>query len=130
MRYWHFLITTIFKSLYFLKWCPIFDTSQLIQFSKFNNFLGVRCFFRQKYLKFCTPDWKLHNPYCYTESCVAQSVPSTYFTKTPFCRQHLSYNNNSDAIYYTRQNHYQRSYRTRDDWIRPSVYYRLVCSLF
>ena len=27
--YWHFLITSIFKSLYFLKWCPIFDTSIL-----------------------------------------------------------------------------------------------------
>ena len=25
--HWHFLITSIFKSLYFLKWCPIFDTS-------------------------------------------------------------------------------------------------------
>ena len=97
-----FFITLIFKSLYSLKWYPIFDTFPLTQFSKFNNFLGVRCFFRQKYLKFCTPDWKLHNPYCYTESCVAQSVPSTYFTKTPFCRQHLSYNNNSDAIYYTK----------------------------
>ena len=23
--YWHFLITSIFKSLYFLKWCPFFD---------------------------------------------------------------------------------------------------------
>ena len=29
----------IFKSLYFLKLCPIFDTSPLHQFSKFNNFL-------------------------------------------------------------------------------------------
>ena len=29
-----FLITSLFKSLYFLKWCPIFDTSPLTQFSK------------------------------------------------------------------------------------------------
>ena len=27
--YWHFLIISIFKSLYFLKWCPIFDSSPL-----------------------------------------------------------------------------------------------------
>ena len=27
--YWHFLITSILKSLYFLKWCRIFDTSPL-----------------------------------------------------------------------------------------------------
>jgi len=29
----HFLITTIFKSLQFLKWCPIFDSLHLIQLS-------------------------------------------------------------------------------------------------
>ena len=36
------MITSIFKSLYFLKSCPIFDLSPLTQFSKFNNcwFLG------------------------------------------------------------------------------------------
>ena len=27
---WHFFITLIFKSLYFLKWCPIFDSSPLL----------------------------------------------------------------------------------------------------
>ena len=32
--YWHFLI--IFKSLCFLQWCPIFDSSPLIQNSKFS----------------------------------------------------------------------------------------------
>ena len=36
--YWHFWITSIFKSLHFLKWCPIFDISQSTQFLKFNNF--------------------------------------------------------------------------------------------
>ena len=35
------LIISIFKSLHFLKWSPIFDTSPLHQFSKFNNFLWV-----------------------------------------------------------------------------------------
>ena len=43
----HFLITSISKSLYFLKWCPIFDTSPFTQFSKFNNFLWV-CWFLGK----------------------------------------------------------------------------------
>jgi hypothetical protein len=32
-----FFVTSIFKSLYFLKWCPIFDNSLLLQFSKFNK---------------------------------------------------------------------------------------------
>ena len=49
--YWQFLITSIFKSLYFLKWCPIFDSSPLLQFSKFNNFLWV-CWFLAKNLAF------------------------------------------------------------------------------
>ena len=53
--YWHFLITSIFKSLYLLKWCPIFDTSPLHQFSKFNNFIWLQLIFRQKPFHFCIP---------------------------------------------------------------------------
>ena len=34
-------ISSIFQSLYFLKWCPIFDSSPLHQFSKFNNLLDI-----------------------------------------------------------------------------------------
>ena len=45
----HFLITSIFQLLYFLKWFPIFVTSPLTQFSKFNNFLWV-CWFLGKHL--------------------------------------------------------------------------------
>ena len=52
--YWHFLIASIFKSLYLLKWCPIFDTSPLTQFSKFNNFLWV-CWFLGKNLSNFVP---------------------------------------------------------------------------
>ena len=45
--YWHNWEVTksdkiwlsIFKSHYFLKWCPIFDSLPLLQFSKFHNFL-------------------------------------------------------------------------------------------
>ena len=44
-----FLITSIFKSIYFLKWCPIFDSLPLLQFSKFNNFLWA-CWFLAKNL--------------------------------------------------------------------------------
>ena len=55
----------IFKSLYFLKWCPIFDTSPLIQFSKFNNFLWVCWFLGKNLSNFVPPVWKLHNPYCH-----------------------------------------------------------------
>ena len=64
--YWHFLITSIFKSLNFLKWCPIFDTSPLTQFSKFNNFLWVCWFLGKSLSNFVPPAWKLHNPYCHS----------------------------------------------------------------
>ena len=45
-HYWHFLITSIFNTVYFLKWCSIFDSSSLHQFSKFNHFLWVCWFLR------------------------------------------------------------------------------------
>ena len=60
-----FFITLIFKSLYFLKWYPIFDTSTLTQFSKFNNFLWVCWFLGKNLSNFVPPVWKLHNPYCH-----------------------------------------------------------------
>ena len=37
-------------SLCFLKWCPIFDSSQLLQLSKFNNFLWVWWFLAKNLL--------------------------------------------------------------------------------
>ena len=64
--YWHFLIASIFKSLYLLKWCSIFDTSPLTQFSKFNNFLWVCWFLGKNLSNFVPPVWKLHNPYCHS----------------------------------------------------------------
>ena len=48
-----------------LKWCSIFDTSPLTQFSKFNNFLWVCWFFGKNLSNFAPPIWKLHNPYCH-----------------------------------------------------------------
>ena len=50
----HFLIRSFFKSLYFQKWCPIFDTSPLHQFSKLYNFLWV-CWFLGKNLSNFVP---------------------------------------------------------------------------
>ena len=48
-----------------LKWCPIFDSSPLHQFSKFNNFHWV-CWFVGKTISiFLSPDLKLHNRYCH-----------------------------------------------------------------
>ena len=46
--YWHFVIPSIFKSLYFLKWCPIFDSLPLLQFSEFNNFIWLQLIFNQR----------------------------------------------------------------------------------
>jgi hypothetical protein len=60
-----FLIISIFKSLYFLKWCPIFDSSPLLQFSKFNNFIWVCWFSAKKLSNFVSLPWKLHNRYCH-----------------------------------------------------------------
>ena len=45
---------------------PIFDTSPLTQFSKFNNFLWVCWFLGKNLSNFVPPVWKLHNPYCHT----------------------------------------------------------------
>ena len=39
--YWHFLITPIFKSLYFLKWRLIFDSLPLLKFSQVNNLIWI-----------------------------------------------------------------------------------------
>ena len=54
------MITSIFKSLYLLEWCPIFDTSPLHQFSKFNNFQWV-CWLQNSF-HFCTPCSKTQQP--------------------------------------------------------------------
>ena len=35
---WYFLITSISKVLYLTRWCLIFDSSPLLQFSKYTNF--------------------------------------------------------------------------------------------
>ena len=55
-----------FKSIWFLKWFPIFDTSPLTRFSKSNNFLWVCWFLGKNLSNFVPPIWKLHNRYCHT----------------------------------------------------------------
>ena len=76
--YWPFLITSIFKSLYFLKWCPIFDTS-LHQFSKFNNLLWVCWFIGKNISNFELPAWKFNNPYCHNFQVSVQKRLSIHF---------------------------------------------------
>ena len=41
----------------------LFDTSPLVQFSKFKNFLWVCWFLGKNLSNFVPPVWKLHNPY-------------------------------------------------------------------
>ena len=77
----HFLLLTFFdninlilKLLYFLKWCPIFGSLPLHQFSKFKNFLWVCWWLGKNLSNFIYPVWKLHNPYCHsTQSCKSRS---------------------------------------------------------
>ena len=68
--YWHFLKTYIFKTLHFLKWCPIFDNSPTAhQFPKYNTFLLEHLFLAKKLSNFVSLSWKLDNPYYHiTES--------------------------------------------------------------
>ena len=48
-----------------LKWCSIFESSPLNQFSKFNNFLWVCWFLSKNLSNFVSPDLKIHNRYCH-----------------------------------------------------------------
>ena len=58
-------ITSIIRSLYFLHWCPIFESSPLNQFLKFNNFPWVFWSLGNNLSNFLYPAWKFHNPYCH-----------------------------------------------------------------
>ena len=60
----HFLTTSIFKTLFFLKWCPIFADSLLHQFTKlkYNNFLLEHWFLGKKPIWFCIPLLKTRQP--------------------------------------------------------------------
>ena len=56
---------TFLNHFIFLKWCPIFDSSPLLQFSKFNDFL-CECWFLAKNLSNFVPlPWKRYNRYCH-----------------------------------------------------------------
>ena len=58
-------VIDIFWVALLLKWCPIFDSLPLHQFSKFNNFLWVCWSLGKNLSNFVPPVWKLHNPYCH-----------------------------------------------------------------
>ena len=45
----------------------LFDTSPLVQFSKFTNFLFVCWFLGKNLSNFVPPVWKLHTPYCHNQ---------------------------------------------------------------
>ena len=58
-----FSLNNVNLGAHFLKWCLIFDTSLLHQFSKFNNFLWVCWFLGMNLSNFLPPAWKIDNPY-------------------------------------------------------------------
>ena len=60
----HFLIPSIFKSLYFLKWCPIFECLPLLQFSIIS--FNYSWFLAKNLFSFVSLPWKLHHRYCLT----------------------------------------------------------------
>ena len=59
-----------------LKWCPIFDSSPLLQFSKFNGFLCLFWFLAKNLSNFVSLPWKLHNWYCHN----CKDWPETFCT--------------------------------------------------
>jgi len=70
-------IASIFEALYFLKWCPIFDSSPLLQFSKFNNFIWPKLIFLAKNLSnFVSLPWKLHKRYCHSAHSISLPLRS------------------------------------------------------
>ena len=54
----HFLLLTFLSHFIIYINCPIFDTSPLHQFLKFNNFLWVRWFLGKNISNFVPPAWK------------------------------------------------------------------------
>ena len=72
--YWHFLITLIFKALYFQKWWPIFE-------SYFNSQNSIFLFDCSWFLAKILAPWKLHNQYCYiTIAYLNPPVSKTWFS--------------------------------------------------
>ena len=63
----NFLCQKSSESFSLLKWCPIFDSSPLLQFLKFNNFLWVCQFLDKNLSNFVPPIWKLDNWYYHSQ---------------------------------------------------------------
>ena len=62
-----------------------FDSSPLIQNSKFNHFLWVCWFLCKTLSNFVSLVWKLHNPYCHIgQWCISYCN----HLETPFCIMH------------------------------------------
>ena len=60
----------------------LFDTSPLVQFSKFKNFLWVCWFLGKNLSNFVPPVWKLHNPYCHSRHQLRHCRPLIYVQHT------------------------------------------------
>ena len=72
-NFWHRKLTLKVKRLGDF---ALFDTSPLVQFSKFNNFLLVCWFLGKNLSNFVPPVWKLHDPYCHNQERRTNSVSS------------------------------------------------------
>ena len=73
---WCFFDSINFKSLLFLKWCPIFDSLPLVQFSKFNDFFCVCWFFAKNQPNFVPLPWKLYIRYCHIDNQLTLNLKS------------------------------------------------------
>jgi hypothetical protein len=63
----NFLSQKSSESFSLLKWCPIFDSSPLLQLLKFNTFLWVCQFLDKNLSNFVPPIWKLDNWYYHSQ---------------------------------------------------------------
>ena len=88
--YWQFLITSFLKINLLLKWCPIFDSSPLHQFSKFRNFLWVCWFLGKNLSNFVSFAWKLDNPYYHTQDPKYLNFGSNSYNWSQIYRMNLT----------------------------------------
>ena len=102
----HFFNKINFRVTLLLKWCPIFDSLPLQQFSKVNNFLWACCFSDKNLFHFVPLAWKLDNPYYHTVGHQQLWGPFIYYVITflefldppPPLRQHVFSTKNKQKL--------------------------------
>ena len=78
-----FLMTPILKSLHFLKWCPSFDSSLLLQSLKLNYFLWVHMLiFSKKTFLILYPSLENTTTGIAIQVDIASRGPSLYYVRT------------------------------------------------